>query len=176
MDFSKSRSHLVRLTYTAFCTCLIGFASGLSIADDVLQTYKGVKLETAVELAQVALDACRKEGYQVAVAIVDRSGLVQVMLRDQLAGPHTLDAARRKAWTSASLKADTNSIAEATRSGTGQSGARFVTNAMMVAGGVPLYGDGVLIGAIGVSGTPTADADQKCADQGAEALQEKLLF
>jgi len=122
------------------------------------------------------LEACREDGYQVAVAVVDRSGIVQSMLRDALAGPHTLDAARRKAWTAASLKADTGTIAEATRTGTGQSGARFVTDAMMVAGAVPLYGEGVLVGAIGVSGTPSAAADQKCAEQGAEALQEKLLF
>ena len=176
MNCFKSRNCLVHLAATTLCSGFISLTGNLAIADDVLQSYKGIKLETAVELAQVALEACREGGYQVAVAVVDRSGLVRVILRDQLAGPHTLDAARRKTWTAASLKADTKTIAEATRAGTGQSGARFVTEAMMVGGGVPLYGEGSLVGAVGVSGTPSAAEDQKCADQGAKALDEKLLF
>jgi uncharacterized protein GlcG (DUF336 family) len=176
MNLSNSKPQLVRLISAASCSLFLSVIGSTSVADDVLQSFRGVKLEAAVELAQVAMEACREGGYQVAVAVVDRSGLVQVLVRDQLAGPHTLDAARRKAWTAASFKADTRSIADATRSGTGQSGARFVNDAMMVSGGVPLYGEGVLLGAIGVSGTPSADEDQKCADQGADALQEKLLF
>jgi len=90
--------------------------------------------------------------------------------------PHTLDAARRKAWTAASFKGDTRSIADATRTGSGQSGARFVSDAMMAAGGITLYAEGTVVGAVGVSGAPRADEDQKCAQKGADALVEKLLF
>jgi len=176
MKLPKFGSRLVRLISITLGSALVSVSGGASLADDVLQTFRGAKLETAVELAQVAMEACRKGGYQVAAAVVDRSGVVQVMLRDQLAGPHTLDTARRKAWTAASFKANTSAVAEATRTGTGQSGARFVTDAMMVGGGVPLYGEGTLIGAIGVSGTPSAAEDEKCAMKGADALQEKLLF
>lgn len=122
------------------------------------------------------MKACREAGYQVSVVVVDRFGITQVMLRDQVAGSHTLDAARRKAWTAASFKADTRSIAEATRPGGGLSGARFVTDAMMIGGGVPLYAEGTVVGAVGVSGSPSADEDQKCAEKGAEALEEKLMF
>jgi len=120
--------------------------------------------------------ACREAGYQVSVAVVDRSGITQVVLRDQVAGPHTLETARRKAWTAASFKGDTRSLAEATRPGNGQSGARFVTDAIMVGGGVPLYAEGTVVGAIGVSGSPSADQDQTCAETGAAALDEKLMF
>lgn len=164
---------LFRISAVVFflLTPLSGTVAGYS-----LDTFRALKPELAVELAQVAMKACREGGYQVAVAVVDRSGIVQVMLRDQLAGPHTLDAARRKAWTAASFKANTGSIAEATRSGSGQSGARFVSDAMMVAGGVPLYAEGTLVGGLGVSGTPSASEDQKCATKSADALEEKLLF
>lgn len=145
-------------------------------AQDSLATYKMLKPELALELAQETLKACREGGYQITVAIVDRSGIVQVMLRDQLAGQHTLETARRKAWTAASFKGDTSSIAEATQPESRQSGVRFVTDAMMVGGGVPLYAEGALVGAIGVSGAPSGGEDEKCAQKGADLLLDKLLF
>ncbi|WP_245474638.1 heme-binding protein [Bradyrhizobium sp. Leo121] len=39
-------------------------------------------------MAQAALADCQKRDYQVAVAVVDRFGVVQVVLRDRCAGPH----------------------------------------------------------------------------------------
>ena len=39
--------------------------------------------------ARAALDECRRQGYQVAVAVVDRFGNPQVLLRDRFAGAHT---------------------------------------------------------------------------------------
>ena len=158
-----------------FIYCLVA-PSGLFGADGSLTTFKALKPELALEVARATLIACREAGYQVSVTLVDRSGITQIMLRDQVAGPHTLDTARRKAWTAASFKGDTHSIAEATRPGTGQSGARFVTDAIMAAGGVPLSAEGTLVGAVGVSGSPSAEEDQKCAEKGAEALEEKLMF
>jgi uncharacterized protein GlcG (DUF336 family) len=47
---------------------------------------------------------------------------------------------------------------------------------MMVAGGVPLYAEGGVVGAVGVSGGPSADDDQTCAEAGAAALEERLTF
>lgn len=54
---------------------------------------KGLTVETALKAAQAALEACRKGGYQVGVAVGDRSGVLQVYLRDRFAGAHTVDAA-----------------------------------------------------------------------------------
>jgi uncharacterized protein GlcG (DUF336 family) len=148
----------------------------LVAADDLLTTFKALEPEVALEVAQATMMACREAGYQVSVAVVDRSGITQVLIRDQMAGPHTLETARRKAWTAASFKGDTRSIAQATQPGSGLSGARFVAGAMMVGGGIPLYAESKLVGAVGVSGSPSADEDQVCAEQGAAALEEKLLF
>ena len=126
------------------------------------------------------MEACREGGYQVSVVIVDRSGIVQVMLRDQLAEPHTLDAARRKArreaWMAASFDPDTSAFLEVTSSESRNAPSRSASEAIMGAGGAPLYGEGVLIGAVGVSGTRSAAANQKCAEKGADALAEKSLF
>lgn len=154
--------------------CLASFS--VFAVEDALTTFKALKPEVALGVAQAAMAACREAGYQVSVTVVDRSGITQVMLRDQVAGPHTLETARRKAWTAASFKGDNRSIAEATRPGGGQSGARFVTDAIMVGGGIPLYAEGTVVGAVGVSGSSSADEDQICAQTGAAALEEVLMF
>jgi len=63
--------------------------------------------ETALKAAQAALKKCRDSGYQATVAVVDRMGVLQVLLRDRFAGPHTPDMARAKAYTAASFRTDT---------------------------------------------------------------------
>ena len=61
-------------------------------------------------MPKAALAQCRGSGYQVAVAIVDRSGLTQVMLRDRFAGPHTVDVATNKAWSAISFRTSTRAL------------------------------------------------------------------
>src|ERR671926_321290 len=72
-------------------------------AADVTFTVKVLTPETALKAARAALERCRASGYQVAVAVSDRMGVVQVVLRDRFAGPHTLDLATSKAYTAASF-------------------------------------------------------------------------
>ena len=91
---------LFSLCGAALC-CLSGAA-----AEERLVTFKAMKPELALELAQATLGACRKAGFQVAVAVVDRAGVTQVILRDQLAGAHTPETARRKAWTAVSFRSE----------------------------------------------------------------------
>jgi uncharacterized protein GlcG (DUF336 family) len=62
-------------------------------------TVKLLTPETALKAAQAALKKCRDSGFQAAVAVVDRMGVTQVLLRDRFAGPHTPDMARAKAYT-----------------------------------------------------------------------------
>ena len=55
----------------------VGFAQ----AQESLVTYRSLSPGIALELAQAALADCQRRGYQAAVAIVDRFGVVQVVLR-----------------------------------------------------------------------------------------------
>ena len=73
-----------------------------------------MKPAIAVEAAQAALNSCRSKGYQVAVSVADRFGVLQVTLRDQFAGPHTPDTALRKAWTAVTFRTDTLELGELT--------------------------------------------------------------
>ncbi len=145
-------------------------------AEQGLIEFKVLSPETAIELARASLADCRKRGYQVAVAVVDRFGVAQVVLRDRFAGPHTPETARRKAWTAVSFRTDTLTIAEETQAGKQQSGARQVTDALMIGGGVPVEAGGSIVGGIGISGGPGGEADDACARAGIEAIADKIAF
>jgi uncharacterized protein GlcG (DUF336 family) len=145
-------------------------------AQDALVTYKSLSPELALDLARAALADCRKRGYQVAVAVVDRFGVAQVMLRDRFAGPHTPGTATAKGWTAVSFRSNTSDLVTASREGTPQSGMRQIAGAMILGGGVMIEAGGSLVGGIGVSGGPGGEADDACAKAGIEAVRDRLDF
>lgn len=130
--------------------------------------------ETALIAAQAALAHCRQAGHQVAVAVVDRAGLVQVLLRDRLAGAHTLEIAPRKAWTAASFRMATADLATETQAGRPMSGIRQSAQVMAIAGGQVIEAAGAVVGAIGVSGAPGGEADDACARAGVKAVADLI--
>ncbi|MCG6876919.1 MAG: heme-binding protein [Betaproteobacteria bacterium] len=153
-------------------------ASASTSAQDASATYS-VKLltpETALKAAQAALKKCRDDGYQVAVAVVDRMGVMQVMLRDRFAGPHTPSTARGKAWTAVSFRTNSGDLAEITQAGKPQSGVRNRPGVVAIGGGLMIESAGSLVGAIGVSGAPGGEADEACATAGIAAIKDSLEF
>lgn len=132
--------------------------------------------ETALVAAQAALAHCRKAGHQVAVAVVDRSGLLQVLLRDRFAGAHTPEVATRKAWTAASFRIPTTDLAAETQAGKSMSGIRSATSVMAIGGGRVIEAGGTSFGAIGISGAPGGEADDACASAGIKAIAEAIEF
>ena len=130
--------------------------------------------ETALKAAQAALASCRTRGYQATVAVVDRMGVLQVLLRDRFAGPHTIDMASAKAYTAVSFRTSTRELAEATQPGRPQSGIRSRPGVAAVGGGLMIEAGGSLLGGIGVSGAPGGAEDEKCAAAGIEAIREDL--
>ena len=145
-------------------------------AQDALVTYKSLSPEIALDLARAALGECRKRGYQAAVAVVDRFGVTQVMLRDRFAGAHTPATAAGKAWTAASFRSNTTDLVALTQPGMPQAGLRNLPGAVVLGGGLVIEAGGSLVGAIGVSGAPGGDADDACAKAGIDAVRDKLDF
>jgi len=143
-------------------------------AADVTYSVKLLTPETALKAAQAALARCRASGYQVAVAVTDRMGVVQVVLRDRFAGPHTPDMASAKAYTAVSFRTNTTELAEMTQAGRPQSGIRNRPGVAAVGGGLMIEAGGSLLGAIGVSGAPGAREDDACAAAGIGAIREEL--
>lgn len=155
----------------AFVTLLFWCASASAQATF---TVRVLTPETALKAAQAALKKCRDAGYQAAVAVVDRMGVVQVLLRDRFAGPHTPDMATAKAHTAVSFRTNTSELAAATQPGSPQSGIRNRPGVAAVGGGKMIEAGGALLGAIGVSGAPGGREDDACAEAGIEAIREDI--
>jgi uncharacterized protein GlcG (DUF336 family) len=145
-------------------------------AQDATYAVRLLAPETALAAAQAALRKCRDSGWQVTVAVVDRSGVVQVLLRDRFAGAHTPRTASGKAWTAASFRTPTTELARISQPGQPQSGLRNLPRAVLLGGGLLIEAQGSILGAIGVSGAPGGAADDACAQAGIDAIREKIEF
>jgi uncharacterized protein GlcG (DUF336 family) len=159
----------------------VGFAiallfAGAAHAQEATYAVKLLTPETALKAAEAALKRCRAEGYQVTVAVVDRSGVVQVLLRDRFAGAHTPDMAISKAWSAVSFRTNTSVLAVETQAGKPQSGIRHRPGVAAVGGGQVIEAAGSLLGGIGVSGAPGGERDDLCADAGIAAIRDAIEF
>lgn len=145
-------------------------------AQEALVTYKSMSPELALDLARAVLADCRRRGYQVAVAVVDRSGVTQVMLRDRFAGPHTVATASGKAWTAVTFRSNTTELLAISQPGAMQAGIRNLPGVVILGGGLIIEAGGSLVGAVGVSGAPGGEADDNCAKAGLNAIRDKIEF
>ena len=161
---------------TLMLAMLLALTSAKAEDEAALVNFQMMRPELALQLAQYTLDSCRSQGYQIAVAVVDRSGVLQVLLRDRFAGAHTPSTATRKAWTAASFKTDTLTMSEVGAAGGEIFGANYISNALLLGGGVPIEAQGSLIGGIGVSGAPSGEIDDECARAGIDEIQADLEF
>ena len=148
----------------------------LAASADGTHSIKLLTPDTALKAAQAALKKCRDSGFQATVAVVDRMGVTQVLIRDRYAGPHTVDMARAKAYTAVSFRTNTTAFAEATQAGRPQSGVRHLPGVAALGGGMMIEAGGSLLGAIGVSGAPGGQEDDACAAAGIAAIRDDIEF
>lgn len=152
---------------------LVGAAADAD-AQRLLASYPTLTTAAALQAAQAALARCQKDGYTVAVAVVDRGGHPLAALRDNLAGAHTTQTAIGKAATAVTFRTDTTELAAATQAGKPQSAVRQLPNVVALGGGLMIRAKGSLVGGIGVSGAPGGDADDVCAKAGIAAISDAL--
>jgi len=130
---------------------------------------KRLSFESTVKIVQSAIAACRKQTIQIAVVVIDRGGNIQLAARDTLAVDLTLRIAEQKAYTALSFNSSTSILATRTNSRLNS-----LDGLLMLGGGLPIEVGGVIYGAIGVSGAPSPDVDEKCATAGLNAIIEDL--
>jgi uncharacterized protein GlcG (DUF336 family) len=135
---------------------------------------RALTMDSANTVAMAAAHACYKQGYQVAVAVVDRYGNLLAFVRNPLAGAHTIRLAQDKAYTAATIQDSTLAM------GPQLQFLRGVKHVSLVGGGVAIKVGGYMYGAVGVSGAPMkkkpGDLDDQCARTGIKAIQEQLEF
>lgn len=171
----------IRSITMVFCIASLSVLSTsiFAIEAEKIEKFKTLNLEAANKAALGALNACRKSGYSVAVAVVDRGGNVQSLMRDMYAGPHTPETATRKAWTANSFRQSTAYLAMLLQQGKVPNQVQHNPGALLVGGGLVIESSGMIIGGIGVSGAPPGKSeidsiDAACAQAGIDAISELL--
>ena len=145
-----------------------------ALGQKLLSPFPSLTTTAALRAAQAALARCDKDGYTAAIAVVDRGGHALVVLRNGLAGAHTVQTAIDKAWTALSFRTDTLELANVTQSGRSLSGIRELSRVVAIGGGVMVRAKGSLVGAVGVSGAPGGEVDEACAKAGIAAVSDDL--
>jgi len=153
---------------------LLSLFMGLStpvISDDELLMVKTnrLTLSTAIQIAQAAVAECTKQGIQIGVTVVDREGIVQVTLRDTIAAQITVPISKGKAYTAANFNAATSALGDRANGPIGRA-----PGIIMSAGGLPIQAGGSLLGAVGVSGAPSGETDEVCAQAGIDAVIDDI--
>src|SRR5271166_372512 len=125
------------------------------LAQAQLLTHRDLSYAMAKTIAETAIDSCAAKGYAVSAVVVDRAGEVIVAMRADNAGPHTMENARRKAYTALSFRVATSAYAK-----------RYADNnpvvhqqvtlpsVIAIPGGLPVKVGDDVIGGVGVSGSP----------------------
>lgn len=121
-----------------------------------LITERSLSLNAALELASTALEACRKHGSRVAITVLDRDGRTKAMLRDDGANPHSVQHSLNKAYTALTFRQPSGEWGKRAVANPGSAGALRLDMIATAAGGLPIRAGNIVVGAVGVSGTPGA--------------------
>jgi len=157
-----------------FSPMLLGIVFSFPVqAADVLNV-KLMTLDLARDIANHTLEACRKQGYQVAVVVVDRAAVPQVVLRDVYVARFATEIAERKA--NAVILSGVSSGDFRKNRADIHAELNEIPGVLLLQGGLPIRAGGSLIGAVGVSGAPGGEKDEACAAAGLKAVRERLDF
>jgi uncharacterized protein GlcG (DUF336 family) len=99
---------------------------------------------------------------------------VRAVQRADNAGPHTLEASRLKAYTSASAKNTTLAMMQAAQQNPAAANLVHIPGYLLLGGGVPVKSGDEVIGAIGVGGAPGGHLDEQCAKAAIEQVAGDL--
>ncbi|KQQ87261.1 heme-binding protein [Massilia sp. Leaf139] len=122
-----------------------------------------LSLAAANGAAAAAVEACRKEGRAIVVAVVDRGGNLVALQRADGVGPHNTEASRRKAYTALSTRSATLELARKAAADPDARNLAHLPELLLLGGGIPLRAEGQVVGAIGVAGGGGAANDHACA-------------
>ena len=124
----------------------------------MLGTAKFITLEAAQKMAAAGEAEARKNGWNVAIAIVDASGGLILFHKLDETQPGSIAVSPGKARTAARFKRPTKAMEEMIAGG--KTAFLAIDGILPIQGGVPVIADGKVIGAVGVSGVMSAQDEQ----------------
>lgn len=156
--------------------CLIATPLYAGKGHDIdLDSMQVLPLKFALIAAAEAQSVCEDQGFRVSAAVVDRGGLVKAHVRGDGSGPHTLESARKKAYTSASLGSPTSALVDVVVNNPATEGLRDMNDDILIlGGGLPIVVDDEIVGGIGVGGAPGGNLDEACAQAGIDRILHQL--
>jgi len=137
-----------------------------------LLQHKDLSLSIALGIANGALEACKAMGYAASVVVVDRGGDTLVVLRGDGSGPHTVENARRKAYTANTFRMTTEAFIQDMKTRPVRREQTTLPNVIAINGGVPIKVGNDVIGGVGLSGSP--GKDEECVNAGLEKVKQQL--
>jgi len=150
-------------------------AAGISVplAHAQLLTHRDLSYAMAKTIAETAIDSCGAKGYAVSAVVVDRDGEVIVAMRADNAGPHTMENARRKAYTARSFRTATSEYAKRYADNNPVVHQQVtLPNVIAIPGGLPVKIGNEVIAGVGVSGSP--GVDEPCVQAGLDKVADQL--
>ncbi len=170
VTYSKHISTVITKLTLLLTFTVTGFTQYAVANDDSpYVSIKRMTMETANAIALAAVLECRKQGVQSTATVVDKNGVVQAVVRDSLAPPVSITVSRLKAYTAANFSVATSELERQANSALAS-----VPGLMMGAGGIVIEAGGTIFGAVGVSGAPSGETDEVCANAGFAAVIDDL--
>ena len=152
---------------------VLAIASIATASGQAPLTEKNVSMKMSQAIIDGTIEQCAKDGYKVSVVVVDYAGLVHASLRGDGTNPHTMEFARKKAYT-ARTRGQTSLEFMKLTDNPASAYLRQIPDVVAVGGGVPIKIGNVTIGAVGVSGAPGGEKDEVCANAGIARVADQL--
>lgn len=142
---------------------LAAFATSASAQDKRPDYGPDVNASGAKKIAAGVLAECQKNGWNVAVAVVDNHGFLVYFERMDNTQTASMDIALGKARAAATYRRTTRVFMDVINKGGPATGT--LPGVFASPGGIPIMVDGKVTGGLGVSGV-TGDQDEQCAKAG----------
>lgn len=159
-----------RLAGTALVLAALGLAGPVHAE---LLVHHDLPYDVALTIAKGAVESCAAKGYPESAVVVDRAGETIVAIRGDNAAPHTLENARRKAYTAMSFRTPTSEYAK--RFADNNPVVRqqvTLPNVIAIPGGLPIKLGDEVVGGVGASGSP--GVDEPCVQAGLDKVADQL--
>jgi len=148
----------IMMKYLAFVAVALGTLAGPVLAQAQLVEKTALTLDGAKKIAAVAEAKAKDEGARVVIAVVDEGGSLLLLERLDDTQVASVNVGIDKARTAAIYRRPSKVFEDQVKNG--RVSALALHGAVALQGGVPIFVNGKVIGAIGVSGeTPAQDED-----------------
>ena len=119
----------------------------------------------SLELMVQANKAAQQINRNVSIAVLDAAGVTILLAKNDSVGVHNTEASRRKAYTALSTKTATFQLMRNAAENKDAHNLNTLPELLLLGGGVPIWYNNNLIGAIGVSGGGSGENDDSIAKQ-----------